>query len=457
VFGPKPGQVRGYCGHEEIELALIKLYRVTGEERYLRLSEYFINERGREPNYFALEAEARGEDPRRFPYEYNQSHQPVRDQTEVVGHAVRAMYLYSAMADLAGELNDVSLSAACKTLWHHLVTKRLYLTGGLGSSGRNEGFTYDYDLPNEAAYAETCAGIGLVFWSHRLLQLECDSQYADVMERALYNNVLSSVSLGGRTFFYDNPLAALRHERQAWFACACCPPNLARLLASFGGYIYAQSDSDVAVHLYVGGRAQLEVKGQRLVLRQETACPWEGMVTIRVELDRPLAFGLRLRIPGWCRGATMKLNGEVIDVPGIVEKGYVRLEREWRDGDVVRLDLPMPIERLYAHPNVRADAGRVALQRGPLIYCLEACDHTAPPGHIVLPASSALTHRFIPDLLGGVTAINAEALASDTAEWGEALYRTRPAHMVPIALTAIPYCVWGNREVGEIAVWLREG
>jgi len=455
VFGPKPGQVRGYCGHEEIELALVKLYRVTGEKRYLRLSGYFVNERGREPNYFALEAEARGEDPTRFPYEYNQSHKPVREQTEVTGHAVRAMYLYSAMADLAGELNDESLFAACKTLWRHLITKRLYLTGGLGSSWRNEGFTRDYDLPNETAYAETCAGIGLVFWAHRLSQLECDSEYADVMERALYNNVLSSVSLGGRTFFYDNPLAATTHERQAWFSCACCPPNLARLLASFGGCVYAQSETDVVVHLYVGSHAQLSVGGQRVGVVQETAYPWQGAVTIRIESESPIRFGLRLRIPGWCRGAAVKINDT--DSKGLAEKGYVRLEREWRNGDAVSLDLPMPVERVYAHPNVRADAGRAGLQRGPLVYCLEACDHVAPVNHLALPADAPLTCRFDPELLGGVMVISAEALRVDEAEWGKDLYRPHPARTTSAALRAIPYCLWGNREVGEMAVWLRSG
>ncbi len=455
VFGPEPGQKRGYCGHEEIELALVKLYRATGEPRYLRLSEYFINERGQPPNYFEREAQARGDTRWRFPLEYYQAHRPVREQADVFGHAVRVTYLCSAMADLAGELGDAGLWAACQRLWADLTGRHMYLTGGIGSTGFNEGFTHDYDLPNETAYAETCAAIGLVMWAHRMLQVECDARYADVMERALYNGVLSGVSLDGRSFFYENPLAAENYQRQPWFDCACCPPNLARLLASFGQNIYGQSGSDVAVHLYVQSTVRLTVGGQPVTLRQITNYPWDGQIRIAVEPGQPVEFGLRLRVPGWSRGAKVSVNGEAIDVGSHFHDGYVRLGRRWEPGDEAAIELPMPVERMYAHPSVRADLGRVALQRGPLVYCFEAQDQPAPLQLLALPRAASLEVLFDPGQLGGIVKITGQGLTE--AGWGDALYRPQPARAELCALTAVPYCLWGNREPGPMGVWLREG
>jgi uncharacterized protein len=467
VFGRGPGQKRGYCGHEEIELALIKLYRATGEERYLRLSQYFVDERGREPYYFDLEAAQRSR-PSYFEEhfkrlhlrnlrEYNQSHKPVCEQSEVVGHAVRAMYLYSAMADLAGETGDETLLVACRRLWDHLCATRLYITGGLGSSAQNEGFTFDHDLPNETAYAETCAAIGLVFWSHRMAQLDCDARYTDVMERALYNGVISGMSLDGTRFFYVNPLASLGDaHRQEWFDCACCPPNLARLLASLGQYIYSRGETDVAVHLYVQGSARLTMHGRNVLLRQQTRYPWEGTATILVDVDQPTAFGLRLRIPGWCRDATLRVNGEAVDVAAMVSNGYLRVDRRWQSGDRVELDLPMPVERMYAHPLVRQDAGCVALQRGPLVYCLEEADNPVALHTVRLPKEAPLGARFEHDLLGGVAAITGTALVADGTEWGRTLYRPQSAPLIPHPLTAIPYCAWDNRQPGQMRVWIQE-
>jgi DUF1680 family protein len=287
----------------------------------------------------------------------------VRDQHEVVGHAVRAAYLYSAMADLAAEDGDDRLLAACKRLWRHLTTKRMYVMGGIGSSKSNEGFTSDYDLPNESAYAETCAGIALVFWAQRMLQLDCDRRYADVMELALYNAVLSGVSAEGTHFFYDNPLASDGgHHRTEWFRCPCCPPNLARIIASLGSYIYGQSDDEAAVHLYVQGEARLRLREQQVTLRQQTNYPWDGAVTIRVGLEAPATFGLRLRLPGWCGAPRLAVNGEAVDLGG-ADGGYARISRTWQDGDVVTLDLPMPVERLYAHPEVPRSAPMWAMWR----------------------------------------------------------------------------------------------
>lgn len=458
-FGPEPGQKRGYCGHPEIELALVKLYHATGEERYLELSRYFVEERGRQPHYFDQEARERGDDPANFwarTYEYNQSHRPVREQHQVVGHAVRAMYLYTAMMDLAREYGDASLHETCEHFWQHLTTKRMYVTGGIGTSGQNEGFTRDYDLPNESAYAETCAAIGLIFWAQRLLQLDCQRRYADIMELALYNSVLSAISSDGQAFFYENPLASSgHHHRQPWFFCPCCPPNLARLFASLGEYIYAQSETDAVVHLYVQSTGKLAVAGQTVTLRQETNYPWDGTVTIQVAPERPATFGLRLRIPGWCNSASVTLNGAAVNLTDRLEQGYARLERLWQPGDVVKLDLSMPIERLSAHPEIQVDQGHVALQRGPLIYCLEQCDQTEPLHRLVLPPAAVLTSQFEPDLLGGVVVLRGTAAALDDADWVDTLYRPHPPATRPAPLMAIPYYAWANREPGAMQVWLR--
>lgn len=461
VFGSAPGQLRGYCGHPEIELALVRLARATGEQRYLELSRYFIDERGRQPHYFDSEARARGEDPAAFwarSYEYNQSHRPVREQREVVGHAVRAMYLYSAMADLAGIYGDADLFAACTRLWHHLTTRRIYVTGGIGTSRQNEGFTQDYDLPNESAYAETCAAIGLVFWAHRMLQIDLDRRYADLLELALYNAVLSGVSLAGDSFFYDNPLASNgTHHRQPWFSCPCCPPNLARLLASLGQYVYAQSESEAVVHLYIQGTGQFEFNGQRVGVRQETRYPWDGAVSLRLELDQPATFGLRLRLPGWCSAPCVAINGAPLELAAALDRGYARIERQWQDGDQVTLDLPMPIERVYAHPAVAADVVQATLRRGPIVFCLEQLDHSVPLHRIVLPEVADLRAQFEPDLLGGVVVITGNAVALDDSDWRDELYRTHAPATRPVRVMAIPYYAWDNRQAGAMRVWIWTG
>ncbi len=460
VFGRGPEQKRGYPGHPELELALVKLYRATGEQRYLDLSRYFVDERGRQPHYYDQEARARGDDPAAYwakSYEYNQAHCPVCEQHEVVGHAVRAVYLYSAMADLAGEDGNPELLNACRRLWRHLTTKRMYVMGGIGTSKHNEGFTGDYDLPNESAYAETCAAIGLVFWAQRMLQLDLDGNYGDILELALYNAVISGVSLDGEAFFYDNPLASHgTHHRQPWFNCPCCPPNLARLLASLGEYVYAQSDTDAVVHLYVQGSGQLDIGGQTITLQQETNYPWDGAITVRVKLNQPATFGLRLRIPGWCTAPRVTVNGEPVDITS-AEQGYLRIEREWQNGDAVTLELPMPVERVYAHPAVGTDIGQVTLRRGPIVYCLEQVDNTAPLNYILLPETAELEHHFEPDLLNGVVAITGSAAVLDDADWNDKLYRTAPPRTEPCTFTAIPYYAWDNRQPGAMRVWIRTG
>jgi len=472
VFGPKKGQKRGYCGHPEVELALMKLHHATGNRRYLDLAAYFVDERGRQPHYFDKEAKARGEDikpARPRDYSYFQAHRPLREQTEVVGHAVRALYIYCGMADVAAATGDRSLVTALKRLWANVTARRMHVTGGLGPTCRNEGFTFDYDLPNENAYDETCANIALVFWAHRMLHMDPDGRYADVMELALYNSVISGISWGGDHFFYANPLAAhpgvdphgsihgadYHYRRSAWFGCACCPPNIARLLASLGGYIYSQGRGEARVNLYVTGQGELDVDGQRVVLRQKTTYPWDGNVTLTVEPAAPATFAVALRIPGWCRGARLKVNGR--SFPVRTDKGYVRLVRRWTAGDRIALTMPMPVERIEANPQVRQDAGRVALQRGPVVYCLEEVDSGRNLNDLVLPRSAKLTAKFEPALLGGVVVVRGKALCRDPKGWAGRLYGAAATPRRLVAIKAVPYAVWANRQPGEMLVWLLDG
>jgi DUF1680 family protein len=459
-FGPEEGKRRGYPGHEEIEIALVKLYKVTGNKRYLNLASFFIDERGRQPHYYDIESAERGEAPRAS-YEYQQAHKPVREQTKVVGHSVRAMYLYTAMMDVAKETNDQTLIDACKILWKDMVSKQLYITAGLGQTQTYEGFTFEYDFPEETAYCETCATVGLAFWALRMLQVEKDAHYADVMERALYNGSISGVSLSGDRFFYVNPLATHgNHHRQEWFRCACCPPNLARMIATLGQYVYSQSDDEAWVHLYAQGDAVLEIGGREVKISQKTNYPWDGEVELTVESigNGPLSFTLALRIPGWSKNATLKVNGAAVDLQDVTEKGYAKITREWRDGDKVALSLAMPVERVYANPKVRMLNGKVALQRGPIVYCLEEVDnkHIVPLNRISLPRTSGLTTEFRPDLLGGVVVIKGDALVVGGEDWGQDLYRYEPSPIEPCTFTAVPYCVWDNREPGHMLVWMRE-
>ena len=468
-FGPSKGQRRGYPGHEEIELALVKLHRATAEKRRLELARFFIDERGRLPHYFHVEALRRGEDTGDFragAYAYAQAHAPVREQKEAVGHAVRAMYLYSGMTDVAAETGDQSLAAACKRLWKNLTERRMYITGGVGPAAGNEGFTFDYDLPNETAYAETCAAIGLVFWAHRMLQLDPDRAYADVMERALYNGVLSGVSLDGKAFFYANPLAVFPKEfemspshvaatRQPWFGCACCPPNLARLLASLGQYAYAFGPREIRVHLYVQGRAAFQLDCGNVILKQETAYPWRETVRFTVEPEKPGRFVLALRIPGWCRGAKLKVNGKSLNLSAVTRKGYARIRRDWSKGDTVELALPMPVERIRAHPKVRADLGRVALQRGPVVYCFEEVDNGPDLDQISLPSKAPIRATYR-KMLGGAVVLTAQARRVAQAGRDGGLYASVKPKRKAVRVTAVPYCLWNNRKPGEMLVWIRD-
>ena len=418
TFGTGPGQKPGYCGHPEIELALVKLYRVTGDRKHLDLAAYFVDQRGAQPHYFDIETRARGDDPAKYyfkTYEYSQSHKPVREQDKVVGHAVRGMYLYAAMADLAAETGDASLKAACERLWADVTSKRMYVTAGLGPSASNEGFTTDYDLPNATAYAETCASVALIFWAQRMLNLDCDSRYADVMELAFYNGALSGLSRDGTHYFYENPLESSGdHHRWTWHPCPCCPMNVARLIGSVGGYFYSVGDDLLAVHMYGGNSASVTIGGKAIRISQETNYPWSGDVTLTIEADASAEFELRLRVPGWAREATLAVNGARTDAQMI--GGYLALRRRWSPGDRIELSLPMPVERIHAHPDVKMDIGRACLKRGPLLYCLEGIDNGgARLNRFRLPPDAELRYEPRPDFFDGAGMIRAAAEVADVA------------------------------------------
>jgi DUF1680 family protein len=459
VFGLGAGQKRGYCGHQEIELALIKLYHVTKDRKHLDLAAYFIDERGSLPHYFEMEAIARGDDPKKFwakTYEYNQSHRPVRDQEKVVGHAVRAMYMYTAMADLAAELGDAALKRTCERLWRDLTSKRIYVTAGLGPSAANEGFTKDYDLPNDTAYAETCASVALIFWARRMLNLELDGAYADVMEVALYNGALSGLSRDGTRYFYQNPLESDgTHTRWDWHPCPCCTMNVSRLVASIGDYFYSVGSDVVAVHLYGGNTAKLTIRGTPVVLQQIADYPWSGEVRIEVSPATPVSFALKLRIPGWARSTVIAVNGTRLEAQQI-DRGYFEVRREWRAGDKVELDLSMPTERIYANPKVKTDVGRVALKRGPLVYCLEQIDHFDVPVELLrLPRDAEVGDQVRDDALGGFVRIVADGRKAHMTDW-QALYDHRAPDHKGTRLSALPYYLWSNRGPNSMIVWIPE-
>lgn len=448
LFGEGPGKRMGYPGHPEIELALVKLWRVTGEGRYFNLARFFVENRGR--RFFAEEHKTPLD---RYDGAYWQDDVPILEHRNIKGHAVRAAYLMSGATDVAAETSDPGLLRMLGRVWRNTSQKNMYLTGGIGPSSHNEGFTADYDLPNATAYQETCASVALAQWNHRLALLYGDARYADVFERSLYNGVLAGVSLDGTLFFYVNPLASSgAHHRSPWFGCACCPPNVARTLASLGGYAYAASDQSLWVNLYIQGSARATVGGSPVKLEVATEYPWEGRVTLRPEIPSPCRFELRLRVPGWCEGATIAVNQQPV-TPLTIERGYAVLAREWRTGDTVDLNLPMPVQRMVAHPLVEENRGLVALQRGPLVYCFEACDQTESLDSMSVPVSAELATVRAPHLPGGVVGLQGTGEIAPDRVWTGQLYQPSvPTRRVPV--TAIPYFAWDNRAAGAMRVWL---
>ena len=439
TFGPGTNQLHLAPGHEIVEMGLAKMYRATGDPKYLALAKYFIDVRG--PGGDA----------------YSQAHLKPVDQTAAVGHAVRAGYLYSGMADVAALTGDPDYLRAIDAIWDNCVGKKLYLTGGIGARSAGEAFGADYELPNRTAYCETCAAVANVYWNQRLFLLHGDAKYIDVLERTLYNGLLSGVSLSGTKFFYPNPLeCAGKYERSPWFGCACCPGNITRLLPSVPGYQYARQRDAIYANLYAGGTAKLTLaNGQDLTLTQETRYPWDGDIKITVAPAQKSRFTLALRLPGWTHGdvvpgdlyrfadtnteaVTLTLNGKSVKFKN--DHGYARLNRTWSPGDVVQLHLPMPVRRVLANDLVHADTHRVALERGPIVFCAEWPDNPAASVRgLTLPDTAALTATFEPDLLNGVETIHGQALDTNQV--------TQP-------FTAIPYYAWANRGPGEMTVWL---
>nr|WP_319775806.1 beta-L-arabinofuranosidase domain-containing protein [uncultured Sphaerochaeta sp.] len=484
IFGSEDGKIQGYPGHEELELALVKLYRVTNHRPYLDLATFFINERGKKPHFFELEALQRGENPDKNPlreilnrnylsegpYASYQAHKEVRDQTDAVGHAVRAMYLYTAMADIAGETHDVSLLQACRNLWKSVTKKRMSITGGVGTLEFGERFTFDYDLPNETVYNETCASIGLIFWAHRMLQIEKDSTYADIMEQTLYNGVISGVSLTGDRFFYSNHLAChpqvyknniirnprLFPERQSWFEVSCCPPNLARLTANLGQYIYSTDDEGLFVHLYLNNTATISLFNETVGVEQKTNYPWDGEIAFSFNIERPLPFTLNLRIPDWCRNPSLQINGDdVVIEEQMIKRGYLAVNRTWNPEDKVTWMMPMEARYIQAHPSVRQDTGRVALKRGPVVYCFEETDNGKNLFDLMIDTNVTPAVQWNMSLLGGIMTLTLPGYSRDLSQWEDTLYQDiSPAHEKRM-LTAIPYYTWSNRDLGEMLVWIR--
>ena len=461
VFGAGSGQLPGYCGHPEIELALIRLYRLTGKERYLNLSRFFVERRGTKPHYFDREAIERMDSiPFRpnhpvSPYAYMQAHEPLRQQREVVGHAVRAMYLYSAAADLAYELKDDELAGVCKNFWQDLCRSKLYLTGGLGSSAENEGFTKDYDLPNLESYAETCAAIGLLFWAHRMVHIDLDSRYTDMMERGLYNGVLAGLGSDGKSFFYHNPLASDgSHHRVVWpWWCPCCPANLARLVLSLSGYLYSSSARAIAIHHYVSSNAQFTIDGREARFSAKSNFPFDGAASIQFEETPGTPFEIVLRVPGWAGGHHFAVNGQEV-VPTIVA-GYATISRAWNPGDEITARFEMPVQAHYSHYQVAGNRGRVAVSRGPLIYCAEEADNAGHLDQFAINPEDPAEVRQQDRELGEVVSLCVPGLKEEQTD-GSLYSRSAPATKA-CRIKMIPYYLWDNRAPGEMLVWLRRG
>ncbi len=462
LFGP--GKRDWVTGHEELELALVKLYKATKNEKYLKLSDWLLSERGKKlaKGYTWTEWKDTA---------YAQDVLPVKEQKEITGHAVRAMYLYTGAADVAAQTGDNGYLKAMRNVWEDVVYRNMYITGGIGSAGSNEGFTQDYDLPNEQAYCETCASVGMVFWNQRMNSLTGNSEYIDVLERSLYNGALDGLSLSGDRFFYGNPLASRgQNQRREWFGTACCPANIARLVASLGDYIYAKTDNSIYMNLFVGSNTTIPLANGNVDVKMETNYPWEGNIKINIDPVKKspkeslwTKFKLYLRIPGWVQGQTstndlydfsdfkatvvsLKVNGK--DQAVKMENGYLIIDREWKKGDVVDYNLPMQANKIFARSELKQDNNRIAIQRGPIVYCVEGSDNNNKAWNIIIPDNTKFETIDYKVLDEPVKAITAEVPVVTVSEDGTSL-KTEKKKII-----AIPYYTWANRGKNEMQVWL---
>lgn len=446
-IGDGEGQVVRVPGHQIAEMALAKLYLVTGDQKYLDQAKFFLDKRG----YTSRKDE------------YSQAHKPVVEQDEAVGHAVRAAYMYAGMADVAALTGDTSYVHAIDRIWDNIVSKKLYITGGIGATNQGEAFGKNYELPNMSAYCETCAAIGNVYVNYRLFLLHGDAKYYDVLERTLYNGLISGVSLDGGGFFYPNPLESMgQHQRQPWFGCACCPSNICRFIPSLPGYVYAVKDNQVYVNLFMGNEAELKVGGKKVILHQETRYPWDGHVTLTVDKNAAGTFVMKIRIPGWVRnqvvpsdlytysdgkrpGYSVKVNGEA--VTSALEQGYFTIERKWKKGDRVELQLDMEVRTVKANGKVEADRGRMAVERGPIVYCAEWPDNSFNVLSLLMNQHPQFEVVERPDLLYGLNQIKTPVQTLEYDEQGRLVVKDQE-------LTLIPYYAWAHRGPGNMAVWL---
>ena len=473
VFGPEEGKIHGYPGHPEVELALVKLYRVTGNNNYLCLADYFVRTRGERPCYFL------GEDCikngnyifpefKDFDLDYNQSHMPLREQMTAEGHGVRAVYLYSAMADLAYEYQDEALLRQCETLWENIVNKRMYITGSIGSASYGERFTGDYDLPNDTNYSESCATVGLAMFSNRMFHLTKDGKYMDIVEKALYNTLLSGIAMDGKHFFYVNPLEVVpdtvkknptyRHvktTRQLWFGVACCPPNIARTLASLGNYIYAVDEHTIYVNLFIQSSIDCQLSKTDVSVRQECSYPTSGRITLFVNpKEEGQEFTLAVRIPSYSQEAVIKINGTEETLRP--EKGYVYIRRLWKAKEEVVMELKVPFRYMRSNPRVRHNIGRVSLMKGPVVYCLEEADNGDYLSAAVIDTRIEPKEEFAHDLLKGTLCARIKGARIDYEMAGSFLYGEESPVYKEAEFKAVPYFSWNNRGEGEMLVWMRE-
>lgn len=450
LFGP--GKRHWVPGHEEIEIALVKLYKVTKDEKYLKLSDWFLNERGHGHGTWKNG-------------DYCQDVKPLVEQTEIGGHSVRAMYLYTASADVAALTGNPAYLRTMNTIWEDVVHRNMYVTGGIGSSRHNEGFTVDYDLPNKTAYCETCASVGMVFWNQRMGELTGESKYVDVLEKSLYNGALDGVSLSGDRFFYDNPLSSNGQiKRKEWFGTACCPSNIARLISSLGDYIYGYSGNKVWINLFVDNSASLKLKDQEVKIRMETEYPWEGKIKMAIHpAKRKANFGLHIRIPGWLKGEaspgnlyrfskpqasglTVKVNNKTATYTE--ESGYAVLNRTWKEGDVVTVEFPMNVQQVVARNEVINNRNRAAIQRGPMIYCIESADNNNAVWNVVLPENAVISEQNDKVLNEKIISLKMNVKSVKPTSGGTGV------EITDRVVKAIPYYTWCNRGDGQMQVWL---